>query len=146
MLASARARATYAQFQRQGLTATVCRGTTGSDFNFFYSDYEYWSNGCLGWVHDFTNESKICTYCSVTKAPSREFIVKEDKDEFRTELRNSNRVLRQADEPCKPGRSRLPKVSSGRKHSSKRNKGNAALKNKQTNKSPTKTNKKKTKK
>ena len=122
MLASDRARATYAKFQRQGVAATVCRGTTGDDFNFFYSGFPYWSNNCLGWVPDFANKPKICSYCVITKPPEREFEVKDEPNVNRPELRDINRLPGQANEPSKSRKSGLPAISASSKHSSKGNK------------------------
>lgn len=136
MLASDRAKATYAKLQRQGIAATMCRGTTGDDFNFFYSDFSYWSNYCLGWVPDNVNKPKICVYCSLVKTPVREFAVITDNDETRKEPRNSNRVPRQPTEQHKPGTSAVSELHTGGKHVSSGSKSNAA----------TKTKKKKTKK
>lgn len=119
MLASERARAMYTKFQRQGVAATVCRGTTGDDFNFFYSDFSYWSNNCLGWVPDSANEPKICPYCRIAKTPIREFEVKDEPNVNRSELRDSNRLPRQTDEPSKSGKSGISSLSVSSKHSCK---------------------------
>lgn len=146
MLASDLARATYAKLQRQGIPATVCRGTTGNEFNFFYSSFPYWSNKCLGWIPDFADKPKICIYCLVTALPAHEFEVKSDINDRRNELRDSNRLPGQADEPSKSGKSGLSSVSAISEHRSKSNKGDATPKNKQNRKSKTKTLKKKTKK
>lgn len=146
MLASDLARATYAKLQRQGTPATVCRGTSGNDFNFFYSSFTYWSNNCLGWVPDLANKPKICSYCLVSTPPNREFEIKEDFYDPRKEFRNSNRLPGQADEPSKSGKSGLSSVPAISEHRSKSNKGDATPKNKQNRKSKTKTLKKKTKK
>ena len=146
MLASDLARATYAKLQRQGIPATVCRGTSGDDFNFFYSSFTYWSNNCLGWVPDLANKPKICLYCLTTKPPMREFGARAQINDFRNELRDSNRLPGQADEPSKSGKSGLSSVSASSEHRCKSNKGDATPKNKQNRKSKTKTLKKKTKK
>lgn len=144
MLASDRARYTYAKFQRQGVAATVCRGTTGEDFNFFYSDFPYWSNSCLGWVPDFANKPKICAYCLITKAPARKFEVEVEPNDIRKESRNSDRLPGQANKPDKPGRSGLSKVSTGDEHRSKGNKNVPTPKNKKNSKNKGKTTKKNT--
>lgn len=124
MLASDRARASYVKFQRQCVAATVCRGTTGDDFNFFYSVDAYWSHSCLGWVPDIANKSKICCYCAVTKPPVREFYIKEEDNDHRTESRDSDRLHGQVNEPSKSRRSRLHEVQTSSKH---RDKGNKSL-------------------
>ena len=76
----------------------------------------------------------------------REFGARAQINDFRNELRDSNRLPGQADEPSKSGRSRLPSVSAISEHRCKSNKGDATPKNKQNRKSKTKTLKKKTKK
>lgn len=146
MLASDRARATYAKFQRQGVAATVCRGTTGDDFNFFYSGFPYWSNSCLGWVPDFANKPKICSYCLVATPPTREFEVKEELHDPRKELRDSNRLPGQANEPSKSGKSGVSTVSASSKHSSKGNKDLPSSKIKKTKTNTIQKTKKPTKK
>lgn len=146
MLASDLARATYAKLQRQRIPATVCRGTSGDDFNFFYSSFTYWSNNCLGWVPDLANKPKICIYCLVTAPPAHEFEVKNDINDRRKELRNSDRLSGQANEPNNLGRSRLSELHTVSKHSSKSTKSYATHKNKKSSKRKIKTTKKKTKK
>lgn len=146
MLASPIARATYAKFQRQRIAATVCRGTTSDEFNFFYSGFSYWSNRCLGWVPDFADKPKICIHCLVATPPTQEFEVKDNIDDRRKELRNIDRLSGQANESNKLGRSGLSEIHTVSKHSSKSNKGDATPKNKQKVKSKAKTIKKNTKK
>ena len=132
MLASPRAKATYVQYQRQGIAATVCRGTTDDDFNFFYSDLTYWSSDCLGWVNDTVNKSKVCTYCSLSSPPEIKFETKSDINEVRKESRNSNRPPRQPIEPNKPGSSEIRCVRKGCKHSGKGDKDLPSVKNQKT--------------
>jgi hypothetical protein len=130
MLASDRARATYAKLQRQGVAITVCRGTTGDHFNFFYSGFSYWSNNCLGWVIDDPKKSKICTYCLVTAPPEREFELKNDDNEIRKEPRNSNRLSGQSIKPSKPRPSKLRPLHKSGEHSSNSNKDVSSVKSK----------------
>jgi len=132
MLASSRAQATYVQFQRQGIAATVCRGTTDDEFNFFYSDLTHWSDNCLGWVIDVTNKSKICTHCSLSSPLKVKIEPKYDINEVRKESRDSNRPHRKPVEPSNPGSSGLRCVRKSCKHSGKGNKDLPAVKNQKT--------------
>jgi len=106
MLASTRARATYAKFQQQRVGATICRGTSGNDFNFFYSDHSYWADNCLGWVIDDSKKSKICAFCFGTPHQKIELQSKIDNNEIRKEPRDGSGV---------PGPSLKSDKSNGRK-------------------------------
>ena len=132
MLASPQAQATYKQFQRQGAAATVCRGTTADDFNFFYSDLTYWSDNCLGWVADTINKSKVCTYCAFATAPEPKFDTKSDINEVRKQSRDSNRAHRQPNESNKSNKPGLRQIHKSCKHGSKGPKGVSVVKNKKT--------------
>jgi hypothetical protein len=132
MLASPRAQATYVQFQRQGIAATVCRGTTDDEFNFFYSDLTHWADNCLGWVIDSINKSKICTHCSLSSPLKVKIEPKSDINEFRKESRDSNRSPGQPTAPSKPGSPEIRGVCKVHKHGGKGNKDLPAVKNKKT--------------
>lgn len=146
MLASSRTKATYTKLQQQGIASTVCRGTSGDDFNFFYSDLSYWSDSCLGWVPDFVHKPKICTYCLVAVAPLREFETKEEVYDTRKKLRDVDRSSGQANEPGKPRRRELSKLPASSEHCRKGIKSDAKPKNKKSNESTVKKFKKTTKK
>ena len=146
MLASDTARATYAKLQRQGIPATVCRGASGDDYNFFYSDFTYWSNYCLGWVPDIRDKPRICIHCSRIKAPVREFEIKNDIDAFPKESRNSDRPLRQPPTPSKPGPSSVRQLCASSKHSNTGNKDSTNAKNKKAKVGASQKTKKRTKK
>lgn len=132
MLASPSARATYTKFQRQSLAATVCRGTSDDDFNFFYSDLTYWADNCLGWVPDITGRSKVCVYCARTAPPEIKLETKSDINEVRKQSRNSNRAHRQPNEPSAPNAPGLRQLQKSRKHGSESSKGISNTKNKKT--------------
>jgi hypothetical protein len=117
MLASPQAQATYKQLQRRGVVATVCRGTAGDDFNFFYSDLAYWSDNCLGWVSDTINKSKVCASCVFATAPEIKSDINEYRKEARKESRNSNRAPRQPNESSKHNASGLRQLHASCKHS-----------------------------
>lgn len=130
MLASARARHTYEKLRAQNIAATVCRGTTVDDFNFFYSILEYWSDHCLGWVADTPNRPRVCPYCRLVSAPKHEFDPIIDNNDAGKKHRNGNSSHRQ---PVKPDSARspeLPEVRAVSKHSSAGTKGDADAKTK----------------
>jgi hypothetical protein len=134
MLASSRARATYAKLQQQRVSSTVCRGASGDDFNFFYSDLSYWSDNCLGWVLDDLKKSKICPFCAAVSPSEIEFQVKIASNEIRKEFRDINRISGQPAEPSKPGTPKLRQLHKGRKRGSDCDKGVPSAKNKKNKK------------
>ncbi len=146
MLASTSARATYAKFQRQHAAATVCRGMTGDDFNFFYSDFPYWSDCCLGWVLDDHKKSKICTFCSIVSPSEVDFQVKSDNNEIRKEFGDSDRVSGQPPEPSKSRTPRLRQLHKGGKRGGDSDKDVPSSKDKETKKGNVQKSQKRTKK
>lgn len=128
MLASPKAKRTYKTLQALNIPVTICRGTSGNEINFFYSDLPYWSDSCLGWVRDAHKSSKICAYCKLAKAPEVEFPSFPLKDEVGEKSRDISGVPGQSAKPSKPRPSELPGLHKSSKHRDKSAKSNAVAK------------------
>jgi hypothetical protein len=145
MLDSSRAQRTYAQFYRLGLAATMCRGTTSDDNNFFYSNLPYWSVRCLGWVLDKPGKPKVCQFCMLAQPPKVEFSPAAAKNEAKQESRDDSSPLGQlaySNSPRSPSVWGLP---TGRGHGSKGNTSSAGTKKQEKGTDPLQKSKKKRK-
>jgi len=71
LLVSQRAVASYNRLRTYGTPATMCRGLSSSEEDFFYAtaDNKYWSEYCRGWIIDVGGgNDRVCPSCAMLKA------------------------------------------------------------------------------
>lgn len=106
------------RFFNKELPATLCRGVTQNDMDFFYAPTEeYWSDNCVGWLLDYPNQPVVCPFCKA-HPPIDRSVKNNADDEARIKAqakpRNDSSSARPATKPRKPKSYRFRAFPNGR--------------------------------
>jgi hypothetical protein len=82
----------YKYFSEKGIPATLCRGTTRTDTDFFYGEAAFWSSYCVGWVKEEIGKSPVCMYCRLSEPP--EILYTKNKDFFIESEQEEEKVVK----------------------------------------------------
>jgi hypothetical protein len=136
VLKTQKAYQTYRRFLAKTIPASICRGLTTSDSEFFYSELPLWSDTCEGWVSSGNKNGPACASCVAASESYYNNINYLGINDIRKQLRDSDSASGQASKPSKPRRPALQQVSTSKKHSRTGHKSSTAIKNKKNRKSP----------
>lgn len=120
LISSPRVRQNFMKFFNKDLPATLCRGVTQNDMDFFYAPTEeYWADNCVGWLLDYPNQPVVCPFCKAHPPIDRS--VKNNADDeakgqvkAQTKSRNNSSAARPATKSSKPKSYRFRAFPNGR--------------------------------
>jgi hypothetical protein len=126
----------------------ICRGLTKTDLEFHYSVAPLWSDYCAGWIPESKNKLNClsCFLCEVSQSENNKTIKCKNKNEVKRESGNNNSKLRTPSKPSVARSSKVSRLHTSKKHSSKSDTRNANAKNKKNKKATRTTQKKKKRK
>jgi hypothetical protein len=143
MLAHPRVSANYKLLNTARTPAMICRGLTKTDLEFHYSTSPLWSDYCAGWIPESKTRLN-CLSCEIAQSENNKVI--KVKNEVKRESGNNNSKLRTPSKPSVARSSKVSRLHTSKKHSSKSDTRNANAKNKKNKKATRTTQKKKKRK